>query len=62
MLLNILPGGFTEAFYLILTSNLIRNYIFSDTRNIITSTKAGCVLQTDIYAQNGIKRVGGFFA
>lgn len=56
ILLNILPGGFTEAFYLTLTSNLIRNYFFTDTWNIVTSTKACCVLQTDIYAQTAIKK------
>lgn len=39
ILLNILPGSFTEAFHLILTSTLIRIYFFSDTRNIVTSTK-----------------------
>lgn len=52
--LNILPGGFAGMFYLILTSNVIRNYFFSDTRNIITRTKARCVLQTEIYVHTAI--------
>lgn len=50
-----------RAFYLILTSTLIRSYFLSDTRKIITSTKAWCVLQADIYAHTAIKKEWSLF-